>query len=116
MSVARAGAKINLIGQAITRAAKRAGFVTLKDLGSHGVGRSIHEEPHFIANFYDKNDSRRLTDRQVITIEPFLSTGSEHTTTADDSWTLCSGPGIFSAQYEHTMVITKDKPIVVTTL
>ena len=116
MKVARAGAKINQIGLAIEKTAKRAGFVTIKDLGSHGIGRGLHEEPNFIANFYEKNDTRRLKEGQVITIEPFLSTGSESTTTALDGWSLCTAPGNFSAQYEYTMVISKNKPIVLTTL
>lgn len=116
MNAARAGAKINQIGNAIEKTAKEAGFKTIKDLGSHGIGRSLHEDPHFIPNFFDKNDTRTLKDGQVITIEPFLSTGAETTTTADDGWTLLTGDNNFSAQYEYTMVITKNKPIVLTTL
>lgn len=116
MSAAKAGAKINQIGQAIDKVARQSGFTTIKDLGSHGIGRSLHDEPHFIPNFHDKRDMRRLKEGQVITIEPFLSTGVDQTTTADDGWTLRTGPGNFSAQYEFTMVITKGKPLVMTTL
>ncbi len=116
MGAARAGAKVNQIGNAIERTAKEAGFKTIKDLGSHGIGRSLHEDPHFIPNFFDKTDTRTLKDGQVITIEPFLSTGSESTTTADDGWTLLTGEDNYSAQYEYTMVITKSKPIVLTTM
>ncbi|MDA0977369.1 MAG: type I methionyl aminopeptidase [Proteobacteria bacterium] len=115
MNVARAGARINQIGQAIEKTAQQAGFTTIKDLGSHGIGRSLHEEPHFIPNFYDRNDQRRLVEGQVITIEPFVSTGAESTVTAADGWTLLTGKGNYSAQYEYTMVITRDKPIVLTT-
>lgn len=116
MNVARAGARVNQIGSCINKTARKTGFVTLKDLGSHGIGKSLHEEPHFIPNFYDKSDRRVLTEGQVITIEPFLSTRSEQTTTNDDGWTLTTGRGNFTAQYEHTMVITKNKPIVLTRL
>lgn len=115
MKEARAGARINQIGQAIEKTAQMAGFKTIKDLGSHGIGKSLHEDPHFIANFYDPKDRRTLEAGQVITIEPFLSTGSESTTTADDGWTLLTEPGNFSAQYEYTMVITHSHPIVLTT-
>jgi len=114
MKAARAGARVNQIGLAIEKTATQAGFKTIKDLGSHGIGKSLHEEPHFIANFHDKNDQRTLKEGQVITIEPFLSTGSESTTTADDGWTLLTEEGNYSAQYEYTMVITKDQPIVLT--
>ena len=116
MNAARDGAKLNQIGHAIEKTAKQSGFVTIKDLGSHGVGRSLHEEPHFIPNYYDKSDFRRLREGQVITIEPFLSIQSEETRTEDDGWTLTTGKGNFSAQYEHTMVITKGKPMVMTAL
>ena len=114
MDVARAGARLNEIGASITRCAKQSGFVTLRDLGSHGIGKSLHEEPHFIPNFYDENDQRVLSEGQVITIEPFLSTVSEETVTGDDGWTLSTARGNYSAQYEHTMIITKSKPIILT--
>lgn len=116
MKAARAGAKINLIGQAIEKTAVQAGFTTLKDLGSHGIGRSLHEDPHFIPNFDDRRDQRILKEGQVITIEPFVSTSSESTTTAEDGWTLLTETGNFSAQYEYTMVITRDEPLVLTSL
>ncbi|MBT5702199.1 MAG: type I methionyl aminopeptidase [Gammaproteobacteria bacterium] len=116
MSAARAGAKINQIGQAIERTAINAGFTTIRDLGSHGIGLSLHEEPHFIQNFYDKSDTRTLSEGQVITIEPFLSNGASSTVTADNGWALLIGEGNRSAQYEHTMVITKGKPQVLTAL
>ena len=116
MQAARAGAKISKIGQAIEKTAMQSGFTTIKDLGSHGIGRSLHEEPHFIPNFNDREDNRVLHEGQVITIEPFISTGSESTTTADDGWTLLTDDGNFSAQYEYTMVITKYHPLVLTTL
>ena len=116
MNAARAGGKVNQIGQAIEKTATQSGFKTIKDLGSHGIGRSLHEDPHFIPNFFDKTDTRTLNDGQVITIEPFLSTDSESTTTATDGWTLLTAEDNYSAQYEYTMVITRSKPIVLTTL
>jgi methionyl aminopeptidase len=114
MDVAQAGVRLNQIGASITRCAKQCGFVTLRDLGSHGIGKSLHEEPHFIPNFFDKSDQRVLSEGQVITIEPFLSTMSEETVTDDDGWTLSTGSGNYSAQYEHTMIITKNKPLILT--
>ncbi|MBT4162746.1 MAG: type I methionyl aminopeptidase [Gammaproteobacteria bacterium] len=116
MKVATAGAKINEIGRAIETTAHQAGFTTIKDLGSHGIGRSLHEEPHFIPNFHDLSDKRQLKEGQVITIEPFLSITSESTRTAADGWTLLTEEGNYSAQYEYTMVITRDQPVVLTTL
>lgn len=114
MDVARAGQPINGIGRAIEREARRAGFTVIENIGSHGVGRALHEEPEFIAGYYDAKDKRILRENQVITIEPFLSTGARQVHDTGDGWTLATGPGFLTAQYEHTMVITKAKPIIVT--
>ena len=111
MAAARAGAKVNQIGQEIEKTAINAGFTTIRDLGSHGIGRSLHEDPHFIQNFYDKSDTRTLSEGQVITIEPFLSAAADSTVTAEDGWTLLTGDGNRSVQYEHTMVITRGKTV-----
>jgi methionyl aminopeptidase len=114
MRVARAGNKLNMIGKAIEQTAKKAGYKTLRDLASHGIGRKLHEYPECIPNYFDKKDKRILEEGMVITIEPFLSTGAQYTELSDDGWTLISGYGNFSAQFEHTMIITKDQPIVTT--
>ncbi len=114
MDVARAGAPINHIGKAIEKVAQKYNLKIIQNLGSHGVGRALHEYPGFIANYFDPNDKRILKEGQVITIEPFLSTKSSWVEEASDGWTLFCEPGNVAAQYEHTMVITKKKPIVVT--
>lgn len=114
MSAACAGARINQIGYAIESTALKSGFSVIENLGSHGVGRSLHEEPEFIAGFYDPRDKRILKENQVITIEPFISTGARQVTESGDGWTLVTKPGVFTVQYEHTMVITKGRPLIVT--
>lgn len=114
MAEARAGARLNRIGRAIECTAEAAGFTTLRDLGSHGVGRGLHEDPRFIPNYHDPMDLRRLVDGLVITIEPFVSTGATGCRTARDGWTLVSGPGNLSAQFEHTLVIRRGEPLVTT--
>jgi len=114
MLEARAGAKINRIGHAIETEAKAHGFTVIENIGSHGVGRALHEEPGFIAGYYDKNDKRTLRENQVITIEPFISSGAREVFETGDGWTLATHPGVFTAQYEHTLVITKGKPLIMT--
>jgi methionyl aminopeptidase len=114
MLEARAGAKLNRIGYAIESEAKKHGFTVIENLGSHGVGRALHEDPGFIAGYYDKRDKRILKENQVITIEPFISSGAREVFENGDGWTLITQPGIFTAQYEHTMVITKGKPLIMT--
>lgn len=112
---ARAGTPINHIGRAIQRVAKTHRFKIIRNLGSHGVGRALHEEPKYIAGYYDATDRRVLSEGMVITIEPFLSTKSSFVEEADDGWTLVGARGNLSAQYEHTLIITRGAPIVVTT-
>ncbi len=114
LAEAKAGASINRIGKAIERTAKAHKFKVIKNLAGHGVGRSLHEEPEEIVGYYDKGDKRRLKLGQVVAIEPFLSTKSIHAFEADDGWTLIGNPSNYSAQYEHTIIITRGKPIVAT--
>lgn len=114
MLEARAGAKLNRIGHAIESEALRNGFTVIENLGSHGVGRALHEEPEFIPGYFDKKDKRVLKENQVITIEPFISSGAREVFDNGDGWTLVTSPGVFTAQYEHTLVITKGKPLIMT--
>lgn len=114
MKEARAGRPLNRIGAAIERTARHHGFRVIENLGSHGVGRALHEAPEHIAGYHDPRDTRVLKEGMVITIEPFLSTRSRQVTESADGWTLVGAPGNLSAQYEHTMIITRGEPIVVT--
>jgi methionyl aminopeptidase len=114
MLEARDGAKMNRIGYAIETEAAAHGFTVIENIGSHGVGRALHEEPGFIAGYYDKRDTRILRENQVITIEPFISSGAREVFENGDGWTLVTKPGIFTAQYEHTLVITKGNPLIMT--
>ena len=102
------------VGAAIERCAKSYGFKIIENLGSHDVDRALHEAPEHIAGYFDPTDRRVLTEGMVITIEPFLSTKSRVVTESDDGWTLLGAHGNLSAQYEHTMIITKGAPIVMT--
>ena len=111
---ARAGAQINRIGKAIQRTAKSHGFKVIRNLAGHGIGRSLHEEPGGIVGYFDRADTRRLQLGQVIAIEPFLSTKSTHVTEAEDGWTLIGHPENHSAQYEHTIIVTRGAPLVAT--
>jgi methionyl aminopeptidase len=114
MKGARAGRPISGIGAAIERTAKAYGFKVIENLGSHGVGRALHEEPGHIPGYFDPSDKRILQEGMVITIEPFLSTRSRIVSETADGWTLAGASGNLSAQYEHTMIITKGAPLVVT--
>jgi len=110
----RAGMPINLIGKIITQAARRFGYQVIDNLGSHGIGRALHEDPEFIAPYYDSNDQRILTKGMVITIEPFLAIGASYAREAEDGWTLSIPKGCWAAQFEHSLVITDKQPIILT--
>lgn len=116
MAAARAGQPLNGIGRAIERTARAHGLRVIRNLASHGVGRALHEAPGDIAGYHDPADRRVLREGMVITIEPFLSTRSTFVQEAADGWTLLGAPGNLSAQYEHTMIITRGRPMVVTAL
>jgi methionyl aminopeptidase len=111
---ARAGNRINRIGKAIERVAKAHGFKTIRNLAGHGVGRSLHEEPEGIVSYFDADDQRVLWEGMVIAIEPFLSTKSTMARETGDGWTLAAPSGNLSAQFEHTIVVTRGAPIVLT--
>lgn len=114
MQQARDGRRLRNIGRAIEETATRAGFGLIRNLGSHGIGRSLHEEPKFVPGFDDPNDDRFLHDGMVLTIEPFLTNGREQAKTAKDGWTLLNKPGTTTVQFEHTIVVTRKKPLVMT--
>ena len=114
MKEARAGAGLIEIGRAVERVARRRNLRIIKELCSHGVGRALHEEPDSIRSYVDPRERRRFTKGLVITLEPFLTTGTGTIREGDDGWTLSTSKGAISAQFEHTMVITDGAPIVVT--
>jgi methionyl aminopeptidase len=115
MGVARANKPLNEIGRAIEKTARRHGLTVIENLASHGVGRALHEEPAAISPYFDPRDKRILHEGLVITIEPFLSNGAKSVREEPDGWTLSTPKNYFSAQYEHTLVITRGCPLVMTT-
>jgi methionyl aminopeptidase len=108
------GVKLNEIGRIIQTEAEKGGYKVIKNLCSHGIGKSLHEVPKEIFPVYNKYDKRVLKEGLVITIEPFLSTGADYFVEQSDGWTLCLPDGGFAAQHEHTIIITKNQPIIVT--
>lgn len=113
LAAARAGNRIYDIGRAMENEVRRCGFHIIRDLPGHGVGRKLHEPPS-VPGFFNKRANDILKEGLVITIEPFVSTRASHIVTAADGWTLKTPDGSLAAQYEHTIVITKDRPILVT--
>ncbi len=108
------GVRITDIGKLMETKAQKAGYTVIRDLGGHGVGRSLHEEPDAIMNFYDRFDKRRFRKDSVVAIETFISTKSKFIETLPDGWSFVGNKGGFVAQHEHTILVTADQPIVLT--
>ncbi|PYE53538.1 type I methionyl aminopeptidase [Deinococcus yavapaiensis] len=114
MQAARAGRPLNVIGRAVEAEVARRGFSLLRELQGHGVGRTIHEAPD-VPNFYQPSLSKPLREGLVLAIEPMVSSGrSWRTRTRTDGWTICTRDGGLAAHYEHTVVITKRRPLILT--
>ncbi len=99
-----AGCSLNVVGAAVQKVADRKGYQIISNLGSHGVGQSIHEEPSYVP-FDNPREKRRLELGQVFTIEPFFTTGKPWVDQKDDGWTLCVKPGELVAQFEQTVIV-----------
>jgi methionyl aminopeptidase len=113
MLVARAGFRVWEIGQAVEREVRRSGFAVIRELAGHGIGRTIHEAPR-VPNYADARDNQVLTEGLVITVEPIIAAGSGKVFVAPDKWTMITADHRASAHYEHTIVITKGAPMVLT--
>ncbi|HUI54799.1 MAG TPA: type I methionyl aminopeptidase [Bryobacteraceae bacterium] len=111
--VARAGNRVYDIGRAVEHETRRCGFRVMRDLCGHGVGRTIHEPP-CVPNYHDPRNRTRLQVGLVITIEPIIAAGTGQGVLQPDRWTIRTADGSLSAHYEHTVVITKDAPILLT--
>lgn len=103
----RPGNRINDIGTAIQKYAEENGFSVVRDLGGHGVGRAVHEEP-FIPNFKQRDKGAKLISGMVIAIEPMLNIGSHYIKLDKDNWTIKTVDGKYSAHFEHTVTVTDD--------
>ena len=102
------------IGQAIGQFAAKNRYTLIQNLASHGVGRSLHEEPSELSTWPDSSERRIITDGQVFTVEPFLSLGAEWAEASDDPWTLLADKKTLTVQFEHTIVATRNGPLVLT--
>jgi len=113
MLVARAGFRVSEIGRVVEKEVQRSGFAVIRELAGHGIGRTIHEAPR-VPNYPDARDNQILTEGLVITVEPIIAAGSGKVFVAPDKWTMITADHSASAHYEHTLVITRGAPILLT--
>jgi methionyl aminopeptidase len=108
------GVKIADIGHLMETEAKKRGFKVIKNLGGHGVGKSLHEQPDELLNFKNRFDKRRFKNNYVVAIETFISTASSYAMELNDGWTMVGDKGGFMAQHEHTIIVTDSMPVILT--
>ncbi len=109
----RAGVSLQKVGRAIERSTRKDGFRVIPELGGHGVGGSIHEEPH-VPNFPHPGVRGRLHEGLVIAVEPIVTSGSGEIVEDDDGWTIRTRDGGWVAHYENTLVVTRGRPLLLT--
>ena len=103
----RPGAHLGDIGHAIERHAKKHGYAVVRDYCGHGIGREMHEEPQ-VLNFGRAGTGMVLREGMVFTIEPMINQGTRKVSTEEDGWTVVTDDGKLSAQFEHTVAVTRD--------
>ncbi|OLC82943.1 MAG: type I methionyl aminopeptidase [Acidobacteria bacterium 13_1_40CM_4_57_6] len=113
LGAARIGNRTKDIGRAVEREVRRRGFCVVRELGGHGIGRTIHEPPP-VPNYPDFSAQHKLAEGLVITIEPIIAAGTGNVSLDRDGWTYRTTDGSLSAHYEHTIVITRGEPVLLT--
>jgi methionyl aminopeptidase len=113
MLVARAGFRVFEIGKIVEREVRKSGFAVIRELGGHGIGRTIHELPH-VPNYPYPQANQIMNGGLVITVEPIISSGSGSVFTDKDGWTVRTSDHALSAHFEHTLLITSGAPVLLT--
>ncbi|WP_404372323.1 type I methionyl aminopeptidase [Corallococcus coralloides] len=107
VSVVRHGARLGDIGAAVTALAKAEGCSVVEEFGGHGIGRQMHGEPH-VPHVARAGTGITLKSGMVITIEPMINLGRPDIRMMPDGWTVVTADGSLSAQFEHTVLVTRD--------
>jgi methionyl aminopeptidase len=102
----RPGARLGDIGHAIERHARRNGYAVVREYCGHGIGREMHEPPQ-VLHWGKPKTGLVLREGMVFTIEPMLNQGRHGVRTEDDGWTVVTTDGQLSAQFEHTVAVTR---------
>lgn len=110
-----AGNRLSDISHAIQMHAENEGFSVVREFVGHGVGKDLHEDPQ-IPNYGLPGRGIRLKPGMTFAVEPMINLGRKEVRVLDDNWTTITVDGSLSAHYEHSIVITEDKPILLTTV
>ena len=107
------GNRLQDISYAIQSHAESNGYGVVRELVGHGIGKSLHEPPQ-VFNFGKPNRGPLLKEGMVLAIEPMINLGERQVMTLQDGWTVVTRDGLPSAHFEHTVVVRKDKPEILT--
>jgi len=107
INTVRPGARLGDVGHAIQRHARRSGYSVVREYCGHGIGREMHEPPQ-VLHWGKPKTGLVLREGMVFTIEPMLNQGSRAVHTEDDGWTVVTTDGKLSAQFEHTVAVTRN--------
>jgi methionyl aminopeptidase len=113
LRLVRPGKRACDVGAAVEEAVEKRGFRVVRTLTGHGIGRTIHEDPT-IPNWNDPTHRTWLEDGMVITLEPIICAGSGDSFEAEDGWTVKTQDGALAAHFEHTLVVRKGAPLLLT--
>ncbi len=107
IKAAKVGRPVGEIGVAIENYARRHGYSVVKQWGGHGLGRDLHEAPS-IPHVGPAHELPRIRPGMVFTVEPMVNIGSQECYLGDDGWTVYTSDGTLSAQFEHTIAVTRN--------
>ncbi len=115
IDAARPGNRLSDISHAIQATAEAHGFSVVRELGGHGVGLKLHEDP-IIPNYGKPGRGPVLKAGMVFALEPMLNMGRPEVKTLDDGWTVVTKDGSLSAHFEHTIAIREKGPEILTVI
>jgi len=107
------GVRLGDVCATIEEIAMRESFNVVREFVGHGVGRKLHEEPQ-VPNYGRRGSGPRLKAGMTLAIEPMINSGTAAVKLLDDGWTVCTADGMPSAHFEHTVLITRDEPEILT--
>ena len=113
IDIAFEGTRLGDVCSAIEQEAIGHGFSVVREFVGHGVGRKLHEEPQ-VPNYGKRGSGPRLKAGMTLAIEPMINCGTAAVRLLEDGWTVCTADGMPSAHFEHTVLITKDAPEILT--
>ena len=107
------GTRLGDVCATIEEIATRESFNVVREFVGHGVGRKLHEEPQ-VPNYGRRGSGPRLKNGMTLAIEPMINSGTAAVKLLDDGWTVCTADGMPSAHFEHTVLISRDGPEILT--